>query len=130
MQLGPQDSTGTKVIETLVFLLNKVVLRHNDRYEDALELVEQALVHYPNYAQLYSMKGIYLQKLGRSQSALEFLLTAINSQYVTSGTLFHLGLAHLDVGDTDIAATAFRKTLAIEPSHRGAELKLKQLAAS
>ena len=75
------------------------------------------------------MKGIYLQKLGQSKTALEFLLTAINSNYVTSATLFHLGLAYKDIGERSKALSAFKSTLSVEPTHKEAAQNLKLLSS-
>ncbi|XP_064397287.1 protein O-mannosyl-transferase Tmtc3-like isoform X2 [Halichondria panicea] len=127
IRLGKQDSTGTKVIETLEFLLDKIILRNNDRYGDAVELVDQALSNYPSYGKLYNLKGIYLQRQGRSKAAIELLQTAININFITAQGLYHLGLAYTDTGDKRRAVEAFKAALSMDPTYKDAATKLKHL---
>ena len=127
MHLGPRDSSGSDVIETLEFLLDKLIVRNNDRYGDAVELVDQVLMHYPKAAKLYSLKGIYLQRQGRSKTAIELLEIAINSHVISSQGFYHLALAYADTGDTRRAIEAFKAALSVDPTHKDAAIKLKQL---
>lgn len=125
IELGVTDSTGQKVIETYIFLINNVILRDgSQRLNDALELVNQALESYPTYATLYATKGVLLYKLNQTKSALEFLEIAFKSNYRSVDLLYHLGLAYESLGEERKAESMFRSTLRLDGSHSQAMFHL------
>ena len=112
------DSTGQKVIETYVFLIENVILRNgSQRLNDALELVNRALETYPRYAQLFAMKGVLLYKLNQAKTALEFMEVAFKSNYRSVDLFYHLGLAYESLGEHGKAENMFRGTLGLDGSH-------------
>lgn len=145
--VGTKDSTATKVLETYIFLVNSVVLRKGkvvSRYDDALELWEQAIAAYPKYAAPYGWKGTVLYKMGRVQEAAELLEMAVQSGVGVAEIYYHLGLCYLaGVGDgggggsdegtgrsggmRGAAGMMFRKALQLDPAHSGAKLELGKL---
>ena len=128
IKLGPLDSTGGKVIETLEFLLNKVILRDSKRLPDALELVEEVMTVYPTYAKLYSLKGILLQKLNQTKLAIEHLEIAVKSNFISPETFYYLGVAHSQLKHSKTAEEYFRKTIIMDPNFKDAGKRLSALS--
>ena len=128
IKLGSLDSTGGKVIETLEFLLDKVILKDNKRLHDALELVEDVMTAYPTYAKLYNLKGIILQKLNQTKSAIEHLEIAVKSNVISPETFYYLGLAHLQLKHRKESEEYFRKTVLIDPNFKDAAKRLSGLS--
>lgn len=131
MVLGEKDSTGSKVIEGYVFLINSIILRKGQkRYRDALELWDQAIASYPKYAKLHGHKGVVLYRMGRVKEAVEYLETAVRSNVGDIPDVFYyLGLGYMEGGGRgkEEALELFRRTLQLEPSHSGARTQLAQL---
>ena len=127
IELGQQDASASSVVDILDFLLEKIILRNNDRFSDALELVERLLTRYPTHVKLYNHKGVILQKMGRSREAIEQLVVTINSKYYTPETFYHLGLAYLDVGDKKRAAESLKQTVLLDHSYKDAASRLNKL---
>ena len=112
------DSTGQKVIETYAFLIDSVILRDgNQRLNDALELVDQALDTYPRYARLFAMKGVLLFKLNRTKTAVEFMEVAWKSNYRSVDLFYHLGLAYETRGEERNAENMFKRTVELDGRH-------------
>ena len=128
--LGLNDSAADKVIETYIFLIDKIVLRNSSRLQDALDLCEQALVTYPTYATLYGMKGKLLFKLNRTEEAIENLEIVAASQLQEPEVFYHLALAYLKMRKREEAETMFRNTLAVDSSHKKAAGQLGRLIQS
>ena len=127
IELGHQDASASSVVDILDFLLEKIILRKNDRFSDALELVERLLVRYPTHVKLYNHKGVILQKMGCSKEAIEELLVTIGSRYYTPEAFYHLGLAYLEVGDKKRAAESFKQTVLLDHSYKDAASRLNKL---
>ena len=128
IELGVADSTGQKVIETIAFLINNVILRNGShRLNDALELVNQALVTYPRYARLFAMKGVLLYKLNQTKTAVEFMEIALKSGYRSVDLFYHLGLAYESLGEDRKAEEMFGSTLRLDGSHTDAMYHLGKI---
>ena len=134
--LGKKDSTGSKVMETYRFLVNSVVLRNgkSERYHDALDLWDQAIATFPEYAMPYGWKGVVLYKMGRLEEAMKLLDLAIKSGVSDPDVFYHMGLCRLATGTTgggrgvEIEAKAlFRRALELDASHTGAKEQLSRL---
>ena len=127
------DSTGSKVIEGYVFLINSIILRKGQRrYHDALELWDQAITTYPTYAKLHGHKGVVLYQMGRVEEAVQYLETAVRSNVGDIPDVFYyLGMSYVERGGggrgKEAARELFKRTLLLEPNHTGARTQLEKL---
>ncbi len=128
--LGEQDSTGTKVLEAYVFLINSVVLRKGKakgRYQDALELWDQAIRTFPKYPSPYGWKGTILYKMGRVKEATEPLEIAVKSGVKEPEIFHHLGLCYLQGKREKEARGMFASALQLDPKHAAAAAEIEKL---
>ena len=130
IELGPNDNTVGKILETYKFLVYKVILRNESRLQDALDLCETALTTYPGYAHLYALKGNVLLRMNRAQEALPILEMAANAGLSVTDAHYGLGLAHKKLGNKAKAEASFRNVLMVEPGHEDAILQLGMLLLS
>ena len=137
MILGVKDSTGTKVLEAYTFLINSVILRKgSDRYQDALDLWDQALAAYPKYAYIYGMKGSLLQKIGLTKEAREPLELSVQSKVGIADPYYYLGMNYLvEEGVVKqkrmgLIENLFKRALEIDPNHSMASAELSKLKQS
>ena len=128
--LGEKDSTGAKVLETYTFLINSVILRKGkitNRYEDALELWDQAQRAYPKYAQPYGWKGTVLYKMGRIKEAKDSLEIAVSSKVNEAEFYYYLGLCYLQEQRTREAKEMFGSALRFDPKHSAAATEFRKI---
>ena len=111
-------------METYAFLINSVILRNETRVYEALELCETALETYPNYAQLFIVKGSILLKLNRTHEAISSLDLVVQSNLMFADAYHYLGLAHVRLGDKAQGEKFLRHALQIDPNHKLAMLEL------
>lgn len=83
-----------------------------------------AVAKEPDYAEGRRFYGVWLGQVGRHEAALAEMETAAMLEPDIPQILSSLGAARLAVGDLDGAERALRKTLAIDPNHRPARLRL------
>ena len=133
MKLGEEDLTGSAVLETYEFFIAQVILRDREgkpRYDDALELWNNAQKKYPTYAMIYGHKGVLLYKMGRKKEALESLEVAVQSKVGVADSYYYLAKCYLEgvasgMGKPrDVAKSLFEETLRIDPKHAGATAEL------
>lgn len=128
IEFGAEDNTGAKIVETYAFLIDKVILRNENRLQDALHLVEKALEDYPTYAQLYSMKGNLLLKMNRNEEALQLLEIAVESGLKLPETHCGLGVAYMRLGRKTQAKAIFKNVLQnLDPGHVPTMVELGKL---
>ncbi|HOZ45173.1 MAG TPA: tetratricopeptide repeat protein [Candidatus Hydrogenedentes bacterium] len=91
------------------------ILCDTERYEEAMEQLEHALVFYPEDAETLILCGDVLQRAGRPDDALLYYARAqtrdpidLNSEYLRAQSLE-------DVGDTRQAAAAYREIIVRNP---------------
>lgn len=128
--MGEKDSTGTKVMETYTFLVNSVILRKGkvtDRYQDALELWDQAQRAYPKYAQPYGWKGTVLYKMGKVKEARNLLEIAVSSKVDEAEFYYYLGLCYLQEKRIREAKEMFGTALRFDPKHSAAATEFSKL---
>ena len=133
MKLGELDTTGTAVLETYEFFINKVVLRkEGERQEDALELWNQAQEKYPQYIVVYAHRGVLLYKMGRKKEAMENLEIAVQSRSSVADCYFFLakcyseGVARIRKSKEDVMKLLVA-ALQIDPKHSKAAAELESL---
>ena len=68
------DEAPATVLDTYMFLIEKVIMRNESRLQDALATCDEALSLLPTYAKLYSAKGVILLKMNRTSEALPLLM--------------------------------------------------------
>lgn len=81
----------------------------------------------PERSEAWSERGFVRLRLGRPQEALDDLREALEHDARDAETWYRTGLAHAELGDTEGARTAWRKTLEIQPRHAGARRRLDAL---
>jgi tetratricopeptide (TPR) repeat protein len=86
-----------------------------DRFADARSLLERALVIQPGYADAAGQLGRLHFRTGRPDLAIPYFQQYV-IVYPTDSSLTVLGIALLQVGRLDDAATAFRRALSINPN--------------
>jgi len=124
--------TGTAVLETYEFFIDKVILRDKKekRYDDALELWNDAQKKYPTYALTYGHKGVLLYKMGRKKEALENLEVAIQSKLAMADGYFYLAKCYMEGvvsgkgKSRDVVKRLLVQTLRIDPKHSEAAAEL------
>ena len=118
--MGVADSTGEKVIDTYMFLIDNVILRNKSRLPDALQLVDEALSTYPTYGRLYVKKGVLLAQLNRAKEAVHYLDIALRSNLRSVELFYHLGLAYEQLQEGTKAEDMFKRALAFDKTHADA----------
>ena len=121
------DSTGAKVVETAAFLIEKVIMRSEPRYEDALALCAEMLVDYPTHARLYSLKGYVLFKLNRSREAVESFDIATQSKMMLPQTFYYLGMSYSSLGDTKAAQRALETAMELDTNYEDVAYQLARV---
>ncbi len=127
---GEKDSTGAKVLETYNFLVNTVVLRKGkaaERYQDALDLWDQAIQAYPKYPHPYGWKGTVLYKVGRLEEATVMLELAVRSNVKEPEMYHHLGLCYVRQNRKMEAKEMFSRALQLDTKHSAAATELAKL---
>lgn len=85
-----------------------------DRYEEALELIEQALALKPEEPAILDSMGWVLYKMGRTEEALPYLEEAM-AAYPDQEIAAHLGEVLWKLGERDRAREVWRKGLENDP---------------
>lgn len=117
-------------MEVYTFLVNSVVLRkgkETGRYQDALELWDQAIRAFPKYPQPYGWKGTVLYKMGRLKEATEMLELAVRSKVNEAEIYYHLGLCYLKSNRKTEAREMFNYALLLDSKHSAAANQLAKL---
>jgi len=127
--LNPDDADGRLKLAQLYLAAG--------RSEDALRHMDRYVKRRPNDPAGHAVRAMALVKLGRTSAAGEELSAAtalVDSQGAGEGALELLSLArgrfHEAVGETDLAAQAYREALEHNPVSDEARRALARLAAS
>ncbi len=105
--------------------------------DEALKLVERALEKDPENGHYLDSMGWVLFKLGRAESALEYIRNSLeslkqqqrdNREY--SEVYEHLGDIYLALGNRELAREAFNSSLEIDSDNSEVERKLEELEKS
>lgn len=104
-------------------------LIREERWEDALAVVDETLVQLPNEPELLLWRTVLLEHLGRSEEAAAALQTA-EEKYPASPALFwtNLGNTRFQAGDIEGAEAAGQKAVELDPEEPQAYLLLGSLA--
>ncbi len=79
--------------------------------DEALRRHEQALLQYPNHADLHYRYGLLLRQRGRHAEAIQALRNAVTINPNYSKALIKLGIALKESGDVDDAVQAFQQAV-------------------
>lgn len=91
----------------------------SNRYQEAQQLLEQALVLSPNKPYILDSLGWTLFKMGKHQAALDYIQKSLAQKDKLSSNAFAEGMAHLDE-----IVKAMDKTKSIEISHQVVVVKV------
>ena len=111
-------------------MVNSVILRKGralERYQDALELWDQAIGAFPKYPVPYGWKGTVLYKMGKVKEATDMLEIAVRSGVKEPEFYYHLGLCYLQEKRMDDAKMMFGTTLQFDPKHSAAATELGKI---
>ena len=103
-----------------------------EKYDDALQTLEQGLELYPKDSMLWNNKGYALYKLNRNQDALTAYDNAISLEQNYTTALINRGDTLSKMGRFDEAVEAYTKAIASDPGNTVATegLKSAQKAAA
>lgn len=105
-------------------MIEKVIMRNESRFGEALEVCEQALQEYPNSGPLFTTKGNVLLKLNRVEEAVTYLEAVVQSNLAIADAHYHLGVAYSRLGRRADATRSFREALKVDPGHKSTLLEL------
>lgn len=89
----------------------------------ALQIIEVAVQRYPRSGHLMAQWGIFLQKLGSRELALEKFYLALQLDAFDDPGLYHtIANLHLELGDKEKAARGYLKSLELDPERVGTML--------
>ena len=127
MELGEQDDSLAKLLETYQFLVKVVLMKNESKLPRAIEIVESALATYPEVAELHSLKANVLIRMGRHQEALDSLNIASSTPIALASVQCNYGLVYSKLGDSKRAEEALIKALRLDPANHEALLELGML---
>jgi tetratricopeptide (TPR) repeat protein len=88
-----------------------------ERYEEAIALLNKALEIKPDYPEAHVNQGIALQNQGNLTAAIAAFTRALAYRPHYANAHIRLGLALQEQGDRSAAITAFNKAIALQPDH-------------
>ena len=89
----------------------------------ALQIVEAAVLRYPRSGHLMAQWGVFLQKLGSRDMALEKYYLALQLDAFDDPGIYHtIANLHLELGEKDKAAHGYRKALELDAERVGTML--------
>jgi tetratricopeptide (TPR) repeat protein len=94
---------------------------------DALRVLEQALLLNPQNVQAIYMLGTLNQEMGNPKSAILYLEQAAALSPQSSDILYNLGLAYEFSGNTERARTTYQKAMALNPDARDISAALQRV---
>ncbi|MFC2149865.1 tetratricopeptide repeat protein [Calditrichota bacterium] len=96
------DSTQLRYWLELVFCLNQ-----QDRSDESLQVMDEAISIFPDVPQLYDMKGSALEVLGRHEEAIAELEKSISIDSLRTGPYITLGYIYHQQENWDASAEAY-----------------------
>ena len=127
IEMGLQH-TAMNQLENIYHLL-RMIQKDDGREEDALELCDFALRHYPSTAHLFFHRGKILTRMDRTREAIADLEIAVQTPIFLPDINHHLGLAYRVAGLPGKAEKAFRAELAGNPGNTESLLQLGTVLA-
>ncbi len=95
-------------------------LAAHDELPQALQIIEVALIHYPNAAQLHARRGFVLHQAAQLDEAEIAFHIALRASPITAEAHYGLGLILLERERFAEAQDAFREALRGQPTHEEA----------
>ncbi len=102
------EAEEAKVKDTISKSLDLVAA---EDYAQAEETLRSSLLEFPNEGRLYYYLGYACQMEHKPRSALEAYDDAIRTGYRTASTYYNTGLCYEELGGSDLAVKAYRKTI-------------------
>ena len=103
-----------------------VALKEN-RIEEALVLLQSAVVRAPNDFTANHLLGVALGKAGRRPESIARLMTATRLNSSSAAAQTHLGMAYAAADKPDLARSAYEAALRVDPSFAPAKIGLTRL---
>lgn len=107
-----------------------ITLARQGRLDDAIVQFQTAISRKPGVTSVYYNLAQALMKQGRVEEALEQCRRIVRVRPDEAEPLFHLGQLLMQAGRRNDAAEQFQAALTINPNHRGAALRLQELATT
>ena len=104
-------------------------LLRNDRYEEAVVRFEKAAQAFPPHAHAWKGLGHSLLRLGRAREAAGAFDRAIGITPQSATALWGGAVAHVEIGNSVVAHSYLKRTLALQPTWLEMALGVPQLAA-
>jgi hypothetical protein len=104
-------------------------LLRNDRYEEAVARFEKAAQAFPAHAHAWKGLGHSLLRLGRAREAAGAFDRAIGITPQSATALWGGAVAHVEIGNSVVANSYLKRTLALQPTWIEMALGVPQLAA-
>jgi tetratricopeptide (TPR) repeat protein len=96
------------------------------RYPEALKLLDEIIARYPGYAEAWNRRGAVLWQLGEYEKSLRDCQRAIAINPNHYGAWQGLGVSHLQLGEVAQACDSLRTALKLDPHDQTAQRCLKR----
>src|SRR5580704_6801854 len=101
----------------------------NSQFQQALDLVDQAIAIEPKASDSYVLRGICLSQLGQPDAATEALRKAIMLSPYNAKAYYNLAVHLNGLGNKKEACELAREAVGVDPRHAAAKQLLLQLEA-
>jgi hypothetical protein len=99
----------------------------NSQFQQALELIDQAIAIEPNVSDTHVLRGICLSQLGQPDAAVEAFRKAMLLSPYNAKAYYNLAVHYNSLGQKKEAADLAREAVGVDPRHSGARQLLGQL---
>ncbi len=96
-------------------------------FNQAIELIDQALALQPDNGEAYLLRGVALSQVNQPQAATEAFQKAVMLQPTNSKAHFNLAVHYSRLGQKDLGLDAAQEALRLDPAHAGARDLVTQL---
>ena len=127
-QNGQDESLSAVIVGA--YATKSLCLEHLGRTQDALQVLDQAIMRYPEKASLLAARGLLKQQLGRADDARDDFQQAANRAAAVAWPYLELARHALDGNRQDEAAEICRQGLALVPQGGPAALLHEMLAVA
>lgn len=120
----PHDLSGSKKEEACALVDRGNILLAAKKPLEALEIYQEALGLWPEYARALYNIGVVYEKMGAKDRAVESFQRALFFEADDAHAYYNIGVIRLAQGKEEEAAACFRKAVAIKPDYAEAHYNL------